>query len=98
MYAIIGGGIAGTTAAETIRARDAKAAITLISHEPYPLYSRVLLPSFVMGSASREKLMMRSLADYRERRIDFLLGEDVTRIDRGGHSIEKQSGKKISLN
>ena len=95
MYVIIGGGIAGTTAAETIRARDAKAAITLISHEPHPLYSRVLLPSFIMGNVSREKVMMRTLADYRERRIDFLPGEEVARFDVNGRAVETKSGKKI---
>ena len=48
-YFIVGGGIAGTTAAETIRAKDADGSIAIVSVEPYPLYSRVMLskPSFL---------------------------------------------------
>ena len=39
-YLIIGGGVAGTTAAETIRSRDKEAGIAIVSDEPYRFYSR----------------------------------------------------------
>ena len=38
-YVILGAGPAGVTAAETIRGLDSKAAISVISAEPYPPYS-----------------------------------------------------------
>ena len=41
-YLILGGGIAGVTAAETIRRQDKKTKIILVSAEPHLLYSRVL--------------------------------------------------------
>ena len=37
-YLIIGGGVAGVTAAETIRANDATGTIAIVSDEPYLLY------------------------------------------------------------
>ena len=39
-YLILGNGAAGATAAETIRAHDARGEITLVSAEPYGMYSR----------------------------------------------------------
>ena len=42
-YLIIGGGVAGVTAAETIRANDLNGTIAIVSDEPYLLYSRVML-------------------------------------------------------
>ena len=43
-YLIIGGGIAGVTAAETIREADGNGAIGIVSNEPHLVYSRVMLP------------------------------------------------------
>ena len=42
-YLIIGGGVAGTTAAETIRGRVKDGSIVIINAEPHTLYSRVML-------------------------------------------------------
>ena len=79
-YCIIGGGIAGVTAAETIRARDAEGDIAVISAEPHPLYSRILLPAYAAGEIGREKVMMRTLRDYAERAIRFFPSEQVSKV------------------
>ena len=42
-YLIIGGGIAGTAAAETIRRTDGAGKIAIVEDEPHLLYSRVFL-------------------------------------------------------
>ena len=55
-YVIVGGGVAGVTAAEEIRARDQHSTILLISQELEPLYSRVLLPHYVRRRITRPKL------------------------------------------
>ncbi len=46
-YVIIGNGVAGTTAAETLRKNDPTCSIHLLTNEPYPLYNRVSLPRFL---------------------------------------------------
>lgn len=78
---IIGGGIAGTTAAEEIRSRDPKAEITIISAEQHPCYSRVLLPHYVKGKIGREKVFLRQLSSYTEKNIEFMAGVRVKEID-----------------
>lgn len=78
---IIGGGIAGTTAAEEIRKRDAEAQITIISEEQHPCYSRVLLPHYVKDKVARDKVFLRSAAWYVEKRIEFMPGVRALEID-----------------
>ncbi|MBI1957295.1 MAG: FAD-dependent oxidoreductase [Candidatus Niyogibacteria bacterium] len=98
-YCIIGGGIAGITAAETIRAHDGEGDILVISAEPHPLYSRVSLPAYVSGELERERVMMRTLRDYAERNIRLFPSERVIEVRpriRGrtsGGEVKTASGK-----
>lgn len=78
---IIGGGIAGVSAAEELRTRDNSCDIFLIERENNPLYSRVLLPHYVKGVIPREKVFLKSDAWYAEKRIVYLSGAEVTAID-----------------
>lgn len=80
-YLIIGGGIAGTTAAESIRVANSGASVAILENERHLLYSRVFLPSYVTGKTPREKVMLRTLADYEKKRIDIYLETSVARID-----------------
>lgn len=80
-YVIVGGGVAGTTAAEELRKLDADAEITLISEEQHPLYSRVLLPHFMKGKVPRERVFLKKLAWYDEQNINWLPGVMVQKLD-----------------
>ncbi|MEK7560464.1 MAG: FAD-dependent oxidoreductase [Patescibacteria group bacterium] len=80
-YLIIGGGVAGVTAAETIRAGDERATIGIVSVEPHPLYSRVLLPSYLKGRVNREAVFLRSADDFIKKRIDLLMNEEAVSLD-----------------
>src|SRR3989344_1971846 len=80
-YLIIGGGVAGTTAAETIRENDGRSTIGIISEEPHPFYSRVLLPAYLKGQVPREKLFLRRAEDLADKKIDLNLGERVFFVD-----------------
>jgi nitrite reductase (NADH) large subunit len=46
-YLIIGNGVAGTTAAESIRRNDAKGEITIVTDEDLPFYYRIRLPDLL---------------------------------------------------
>ena len=80
-YLIIGGGVAGVVAAETIRGRAPMASIGILSNEIHPLYSRVLLPSYLKGKIPREKVFLRTLGDFTEKRIDLMLERSVRRVN-----------------
>ena len=78
---IIGGGIAGTTAAEEIRKRDPKVSITIIEEEQHPCYSRVLLPHYVKDKVIRDKVFIRTPAWYVEKNIELMSGVRALEIN-----------------
>ena len=96
-YLIVGGGVAGTTAAEAIRDRDPVGSIVIVSDEPYPLYSRVMLPHYVKGAVPREKLFLRSLQDYAARKIEFLGGRAAAGLDTSRRLIALDNGEELGF-
>lgn len=94
-YLIIGGGIAGVMAAETIREHDEHATIGIISDEPHVLYSRVLLPSYLKKRIPREKVFLRSVDDFVRKRIDLHLQKGAKYIDTERHEIILTSGERF---
>ena len=80
-YIIVGGGIAGITAAETIREHDLSGTIAVFTKEPHILYSRVLLPSFLKGRIRQDQLFLRTFNDFEKSRIDVFLRRNVVGID-----------------
>jgi NAD(P)H-nitrite reductase large subunit len=80
-HLIIGGGVAGTTCAEELRKMDPGFDITIISEEHHPLYSRVLLPHYIKGKVSRERVFLKKESWYQEQRIGFLGGIVAQHLD-----------------
>jgi len=82
-YLIIGGGVAGTTAAETIRANDQNSSLAIITDESYPLYSRVMLskPSFLLEEAPAAGVWLKNPEWYKENGIEYLSGKSVVALD-----------------
>jgi NAD(P)H-nitrite reductase large subunit len=80
-YVIIGNGIAGTTAADTLRKNDPNCSIHLLTNEPYPLYNRVSLPRFLQGVLVEQKVMMRDFAWHEQRNISLITETMVTAVD-----------------
>jgi 3-phenylpropionate/trans-cinnamate dioxygenase ferredoxin reductase subunit len=78
---IIGNGVAGTTAAETLRKGDATARIILIGDEPHPLYNRVALPKVLKGITAPERTFIKTLAWHTDNNIELILNTTVVRID-----------------
>lgn len=96
-YLIVGGGIAGTTAAETLRKGDPDATIAIVSDEPYPFYSRVLLskPAFLLGKQPFDSVWMKKPEWYGENRIAFLGGETATALDPNAKVVTLGGGETI---
>lgn len=96
-YLIIGGGIAGTTAAETLRKEDPEARVAIVSDEPHPLYSRILLskPNFFLGKVPFDTIWMRKLEWYSDQGIDYLPGKKVVGLDGEGHKVSLDDGSEL---
>lgn len=96
-YLIVGGGIAGTTAAEALRKRNAEASIAIISDEPHPLYSRVLLskPAFLTGAQPFESVWMKKPEWYEAERITFMPGKSAIALDGEGKILVLDDGTQL---
>lgn len=101
-YVIIGGGIAGVSAAEAIRERDPSGTIAIISDEPHLLYSRVLLPSLLKKKIARERIFLRARGYFEKKRITLLLGEEAVSVNADAKEVAlagsaRLTGKKLLL-
>ncbi len=93
-YLIVGGGIAGTTAAETLREKDAKCSIAILEASPHPLYSRVLIPSYIKGKITRDRLFLRKFDDYESADIRFFSETAVSNLEPERHLVFVEKGGK----
>ena len=80
-YVIIGNGVAGIHAAETIRQFDPNGKITMISDEVFPPYCRPMISMVLEGVVPPEKLPIRSSSFYEELKIEPVLGKRVSAVD-----------------
>ena len=80
-HVIIGNGIAGVKAAETIRRDDAADEIVIISDETDPFYLKPMLPDYVSGRLDEGALFGRAQDFYKKNRITTLFGKTVTGVD-----------------
>jgi 3-phenylpropionate/trans-cinnamate dioxygenase ferredoxin reductase subunit len=93
-YVIIGNGVAGITAAFTIRAREQDAVITVISGESDYFFSRTALMYAFMDRLTRRDLEPYERKAYDKQRINRIR-DWVSDIDAVGHSLTLRSGKQI---
>ncbi len=95
-YLIIGNSAGGIGAAEAIRELDPNGILTIVSDEPYPVYSRPLISKFLGKGYPLEKILYRPAGFYEANRIEAILGDKVTGIDFTGHSAVLESGRTVS--
>ncbi len=93
-YIIIGNGVAGTTAAATIRKEDPAGEITIFSDEAYPFYSRIRLMEYLAGEVDIQKLQIHSDNWYKSQRIKLVLNTKIGDIDKNRKEVVTQSGER----
>src|SRR3989344_6121149 len=96
-YLMIGGGAAGTSAAETIRQKDSVATIAIVSNEIHPLYSRVMLskPNFFLGKIPFEQIWLKGEKWYSDNSITFIGGKTADFLDPTNKVVTLNSSEKI---
>lgn len=87
-YVIIGNGIAGVSAAETIRRLDQQGNITLVADEKYPPYCRPMISNLLAGSIAAGRLVIRPPSFYSDLHINPILGNRIESIDPSGRKVE----------
>lgn len=96
-YLIVGGGVAGATAAETIREHDPAGTIGLVNEEPYTLYSRVMLskPGFFLEKIPFDSIWLKNQEWYQKNNVTFLGGKKAVGLDTKEKTLTLEGGDKI---
>ena len=91
-HVIIGDGIAGSSAAETIREADPDADVTVITEEGEALYNRILIKEFAKGKLPAAPVSIHDPDWYDERDIDLELNTVVTTVDTDKKEVHTHEG------
>ena len=94
-YIIVGNGVAGTTAAETIRKHDAQGDIKIFTNEDYPFYSRIRLMEYLAGDVDIPKLQIRAKAWYDTNRIQLFTDAKIVGVDKDNKEVATSQGQRF---
>ncbi|MER5864974.1 FAD-dependent oxidoreductase [Kitasatospora sp. NPDC002040] len=95
-YVVVGAGLAGAKAVETLREEGYEGPIALIGAEEERPYERPpLSKGYLMGKAAREKIYVHPADWYAEHRVDLRLGLRATAIDPAGHTVTLSDGHRL---
>jgi NADH oxidase (H2O2-forming) len=92
---VIGAGIAGVTAAETIRRLNKDCEITLVSEEE-PLYSPCIFPKCLSKEIDLNKIFIKKVIDLQKENINFLKQKAI-RIDKNQKKVFLTNGVAIKF-
>jgi 3-phenylpropionate/trans-cinnamate dioxygenase ferredoxin reductase subunit len=95
-FVIIGAGLAGAKAAETLRGEGFEGKVLLIGSETERPYERPpLSKGLLLGTASRDEPYVHELSWYAENNIELRTGVTVIEIDRAAHTVRTGDGEVI---
>ncbi len=93
---IVGGGLAGATAAKTLRGEGFTGPVTLIAEESHQPYLRPpLSKDYLLGKAGDETLPVVPEGWYRENGVELRLGTPVAEIDAEARSVALRDGTRV---
>ncbi|WP_312516063.1 FAD-dependent oxidoreductase [Anaerospora sp.] len=94
-YVIIGQGAAGAAAANEIKQLENEAVVTIISNEHEGFYSRIDLPDIISGKRETRDALLQTPAQFQDKGIHCLTGEQVIWISPDDHSVELTAGRRL---
>lgn len=95
MLLILGGGLAGVTAARTLRALDAAAEIVVLEAEPTPYYLRPGLIEVLAGRRTLAEITPFPRVWFEHRRITYRSGTAAVALRPEAHRVELASGETL---
>ncbi len=93
---IIGGGLTGATAAETLRKEGFTGPVTIVADEPEIPYQRPpLSKGFLAGKEGEDALLPLPASWYPENNVTVLTGTAATALDTAAHTITLDNGTTL---
>lgn len=93
-FLVLGGGIAGLTAAEEIRKRNKVATIEIITEEDVPCYNRPMLTKGILSEPEGITFFTKQEEWYKENNIKVTTGAKVEKLELAGKTVTLESGEK----
>jgi len=92
-YVIIGDGIAGASAAETLREEAPDAEITVITDEGESLYNRILIKEYAKGKLPEAPISIHDDDWYDDHDVDLRLDTVVVDVDVENDAVHTHDGE-----
>ena len=93
---IVGGGLAGATAAFALRERGYEGRVAIVAEERQPPYERPpLSKGYLRGESSIEDAYVRPAADYEANGIELMLGRRAVTLDATGGRLNLADGETL---
>jgi 3-phenylpropionate/trans-cinnamate dioxygenase ferredoxin reductase component len=95
-FIIVGGGMAGAIAAQTLREEGFDGSITLLGQEPHAPYERPpLSKDYLQGKADRDSIFVHAEPWYAEHGVNLSLGAAVTSLDPAARTVTTDAGAQL---
>ncbi|HEV3475398.1 MAG TPA: FAD-dependent oxidoreductase, partial [Actinomycetota bacterium] len=95
-FVIVGAGMAGAAAAQTLRQEGFDGAVVLVGDEPDPPYERPpLSKEYLRGEQGRDELLVHPAAWYGDNDIDLRVGTTGESLDPAGPAVTVD-GRRLS--
>jgi 3-phenylpropionate/trans-cinnamate dioxygenase ferredoxin reductase subunit len=95
-YVIVGAGLGGAKAAETLRAEGFDGPVILVGEETERPYERPpLSKDYLLGKADRDAVYVHPADWYAQHDVDLRLGETVAAIDPAAHEVSLAGGGRV---
>ena len=93
-YVVIGNSAAAVGCIEGIRSVDQTSPVTVISDEPYPVYSRPLISYLLYGRTDEEHMKYRPDGFYEKNGVKTILGVKAEKIDAEKKEVLLENGSR----
>jgi 3-phenylpropionate/trans-cinnamate dioxygenase ferredoxin reductase subunit len=95
-FVLVGGGMAGAKAAETLRREGYDGPIVLVGAEPEIPYERPpLSKGYLLGKDPREQARVHDAGWYADNDVDLRTGVRATVLDAAGHRVTLDTGEEL---
>src|SRR4051794_39893531 len=95
-FVIVGAGLAGAKAAETLREEGFDGRVVLLGAEPHRPYERPpLSKDYLRGEAERDAAFVHEEGFYAEKDIDLRTSSPVESVDADAREVQLESGERI---
>jgi nitrite reductase (NADH) large subunit len=89
---IVGNGVAGNSAAETVRRLDTGGTIIIFTKSRYPFYYTPALPEYLSGEKEIPGFTLHDFSWYEKNRVEFHPAEEVISVDSVSKTVRTATG------